>query len=60
MVDTNKDSEVTKDDLFGNNDKYFHVSPWKDTNVESNFEEIRILDVTLNVSDADANINFGE
>ncbi|CAI9290701.1 unnamed protein product [Lactuca saligna] len=59
-IETYRDNEATKDDLFNNDDETFCVSPRKDTTVESNFEETSILDVNVNVSDIDTNINFGE
>ncbi|CAI9262671.1 unnamed protein product [Lactuca saligna] len=53
-------SEETKDEIFRNDDVTFHNSPREDATVESNIEEIRNLDVTVNASNVDTNINFGE
>ncbi|CAI9265736.1 unnamed protein product [Lactuca saligna] len=53
MIETDRDSKATEDDLFRSNDCTFHISLRKDTNVELTFEEIRILDATMNVSNMD-------
>lgn len=58
--EADRDSEETKDEVFGNDDLTLHASPRKDTNVESNFEEIRIPDDTVNASDVDTNIDSSE
>ena len=39
---------------------YFLVSPRKDTPVKSNFEEIWISNVTINLSDTGVNVASGE
>ena len=54
-VETYRDNEETKDDA-----GTFHISPWKDTNVELNFKEICIPDVIGNTSDVNQNIDSGE
>ncbi|CAH1413410.1 unnamed protein product [Lactuca virosa] len=42
MVETNRDSEEMEDATFDTDAGTFHISSRKDTNVESNFEEIHI------------------
>ncbi|CAI9282171.1 unnamed protein product [Lactuca saligna] len=55
-----KDSEEKEDDLLVKHDQTFSISPRKDTNVESNFKELCIPNVTMNASDVDTNINSSE
>ncbi|CAH1440732.1 unnamed protein product [Lactuca virosa] len=57
-VETTNKSDSDKYDI-RIKDSYI-VSPQKDTPFESNFEEIRISDVTTNISDIDENIDSGE
>ncbi|CAH1443853.1 unnamed protein product [Lactuca virosa] len=58
--EADRDSEEIEDDFFRNDGQTFSVSPRKDTNVKSNFKEIRIPDFSVNASDADVNTNSSE
>lgn len=54
------DSKETKDEVFANDDLTFNVSPQTDISVESNTEETKNPDVTVNASNVDTNIDYGE
>ncbi|CAH1436407.1 unnamed protein product [Lactuca virosa] len=54
------DNEDIEDDICGDDDQTFHVSPGQDTTVESNVEETSIPDVTITASYVDTNIASSE